>query len=217
MNAMLEIRGLGKRFGTLQVLQDFALTVADGEIVAVTGASGVGKTTLLAIVAGVMSPSAGRVIIGGIDALPRSDSVRRLVGYLPERIALYHDLKVEEHLTYRGKLKGLSGKRLRARLRSVIDACELRPLRNRLTRRLSQGEQQMVALADVMLTEPRLMLLDEPFAGLDQERDELVCELLVAAAARHSTLLLATHRADLMPRLAGRPVPLPPPPGAVGL
>jgi ABC-2 type transport system ATP-binding protein len=198
---MLEIRQLSKRFGTTAALDNVSLQVKPGGIGAVVGPNGAGKSTLLRIVAGVLAPSAGQVFVGGMDTRTQGNQVRRLIGFLPEQCPLYRDLRVEEHLIYRGRLKGLAGKRLRARLRSVIEGCGLDDIRRRLTGRLSLGQRQRVGLADVMLTEPRLMVLDEPFAGLDADQADRFCDLLAGVCARHGTVLLATHRLDLVGRL----------------
>jgi ABC-2 type transport system ATP-binding protein len=108
-----------------------------------------------------------------------------------------------EHLNYRGKLKGLVHKRLRARLRSVIDVCGLGEIQQTLIGRLSAGQRQRVGLADALLTEPHLLVLDEPFAGLDAEQAQRVCTLLTGGL-RHSAILLATHRLDLVGRICHR-------------
>jgi ABC-2 type transport system ATP-binding protein len=200
---MLEVRQVGKRFGKVTALQDVSLEVSSGEIGAVVGPNGAGKSTLLGIVAGVLPPDAGQVRVDGMDTFARAPQVRRHLTFLPESCPLYRDLRVVEHLTYRGKLKGLSRKRLRARVRSVIESCGLEDLQHQLIGRLSLGQRQRVGLADVMLTEPRLMVLDEPFAGLDAEQAGRFCDLL-AGCARHSAILLATHRLDLVARLCRR-------------
>lgn len=198
---MLEVRQLSKRFGALTALDDVSLQVTPGGIGAVVGPNGAGKSTLLRIVAGVLAPSAGQVFVGGMDTRTQGRQVRRLIGFLPEQSPLYRDLRVEEHLSYRGRLKGLAGKRLRARLRSVIEGCGLDDIRRRLIGRLSLGQRQRVGLADVLLTEPRLMVLDEPFAGLDADQADRFCSLLAGVCARHGTILLSTHRLDLVDRL----------------
>jgi ABC-2 type transport system ATP-binding protein len=200
---MLEIRQVDKRYGKLLALRDVSLEVATGEIGIIVGPNGAGKSVLLSIVAGVLKPSAGHVLVGGVDAGARAFRAWRQMAYLAENCPLYNDLRVEEHLAYRGKLKGLARKRLRARLRGVMESCGLEPIRRQLIGRLSQGQRQRVGLADVLLTEPRLLVLDEPFAGLDPEQARHVCTLL-ESCTRHGAVLLATHRLDLVERLAPR-------------
>ena len=201
---MLEVRNVEKRYAGRLALQDVSLEVLAGEIRVVVGPNGAGKSTLLGIVAGVLRAGAGQVLVGGVDAAgARADLVRRQMAFLPENCPLYNDLRVEEHLAYRGKLKGLARKRLRARLRSVMESCGVEPFRRQLAGRLSLGQRTRVGLADALLTEPRLLVLDEPFAGLDPEQAERICVLL-AGCARHGTLLLATHRLDMAVRLGPR-------------
>ena len=200
---MLEVRQVEKRFGRILALQDVSLEVPAGEIRAVVGPNGAGKSTLLGLVAGVLKPGAGQILIGGLDAATRAAQARRQMAFLPEHCPLYNDLRAEEHLAYRGRLKGLSRKRLRARLRSVMEHCDIEPFRRRLIGGLSQGERQRVGLADALLTEPRLLVLDEPFAGLDPEQAGRIGALL-AGYTRHGTVLLATNRLDLAERFCPR-------------
>ncbi|MGI6100656.1 MAG: ABC transporter ATP-binding protein [Lentisphaerae bacterium] len=201
---MLEVRNVEKRYAGRLALRDVSLEVPAGEVHVVVGPNGAGKSTLLGIVAGVIRPGAGQVLIGGVDIFgARAPTVRRHMAFLPENCPLYNDLRVEEHLTYRGKLKGLSGKRLRARMRSVMENCSLESFRRQLIGRLSLGERMRVGLADALMTEPRLLVLDEPFAGLDPEQAGHICALL-AGYGRHGTVLLATHRLEAAERLGPR-------------
>lgn len=200
---MLDVRQVEKRFGRILALQGVSLEVPSGEIRAVVGPNGAGKSTLLGLVAGVLKPGAGQILVGGLDTAARAVPARRQMAFLPENCPLYDDLRAEEHLAFRGRLKGLSRKRLRARLRSVMESCGVEPLRRRLVGGLSQGERQRVGLADALLTEPRLLVLDEPFAGLDPEQAERIGALL-AGYTRHGTVLLATNRLDLAERFCPR-------------
>lgn len=200
---MLAVRQVIKRFGAFTALAGVSLDAPVGEIGALIGPNGAGKSTLLGVIAGYIPPTAGTISIGGLDVWRAPLPARRLTGYLPEGSPLYGDLRVEEHLRYRARLKGLHGRRLRARLRHVVGACGLGEIRRRLIARLSLGQRQRVGLADAILTEPRLLLLDEPFAALDPLQTEQTCRLL-AGMARHCAILLATHRLDLLPTLCRR-------------
>ncbi|MDD5706880.1 MAG: ABC transporter ATP-binding protein [Kiritimatiellae bacterium] len=200
---MLEVRQLVKRFGANFALHDVSLDVQPGEVAALIGPNGAGKSTLLNVVAGFLQPTAGQVVIGGVDALRSPMAARRIMGFLPEGCPLYDDMRVSEYLRYRGLLKGLAGRRLRARLRHVSGQCGLEDLQRHLIGRLSLGQRHRVGLADAILTDPRLLLLDEPFAALDPLQIESTCAL-ITALARHGAILIATHRLDLVSRLCSR-------------
>lgn len=204
---MLEVRHLVKRFGGATALHDIDLDVAKGECCALVGPNGAGKSTLLRIVAGALAASGGRIRIAGIDAARDPFGARRLTGFVPENAPLYDDLRVTEYLHYRGRLKGLRGRRLRARERQLIERCGLGEVRHQLIERLSLGMRSRVSLADALLHEPALLLLDEPFAALDPMQLAEGLALLVGAA-RQSALLLATQRLDLVEPLRGRLVVL---------
>ncbi len=189
---MLEIRHLTKRFGTSLALDGVSLDVRSGEIVGLLGRNGAGKTTLLRIAAGFLAPTGGRVRVGGRDLFTDSLEARRLLGYLPEGCPLYEEPTVEEYLRFRGRLKGLAGRRLKRRVREIEDRCGLETLRHTHVARLSHGQRIRVGLADAVLHEPRLLILDEPLAGLDavQIRET---RALVAAVAGQAAVVLATH------------------------
>ncbi len=197
---MLEVQHLAKRFGTVRALDDVSFSLASGGIHGLVGSNGAGKSTLIKVVAGYLMPSAGRVFVGEFDLLAFPRACRRLTGYLPEGCPLYNEFRVGEHLRYRAQLKGLHGRRLRVRLRHVMAVCNLGELHRKVIRRLSLGERQRVGLADAILTEPRLLLLDEPFAGLDALQMKACCDML-NEMSRHSTILMATHRLDVVEQL----------------
>ena len=198
---MLEATKLRKNYGGTVALDSVSLSLNPG-ICIVAGPNGAGKTTLLRTVSGAEHPTSGSVTLDGMDVHGDSLRMRRQISYLSDAVPLYRDLSVEDHLLYRGRLKGLSAMRLRARIRHVSELLDLKPIYTRPTASLSGGQRKRVGIADAMLTEVRLLAIDEPFAGVDETH----CEMLVAAFAsvsRHTLVMLATHRLDSAALLGG--------------
>ncbi len=188
---MLDVDDLTKRFGRVAALHGVSFQQENGFCL-VAGPNGAGKTTLLRVLAGASHASSGSALLDDIDLFADPFVSHRLTSYLSDRVPLYDDLSTEDHLIYRGRLKGLSGMRLRARVRRVVEDLDLGPLRLERISRLSAGQRRRVGLADTLLTDSRLLLVDEPFAGLDDAHMHRVAALL-ADAARHAVVLAATH------------------------
>lgn len=201
MPEFLEFREITKCYGTTVALDNFSMKFKPGITFAV-GPNGAGKSTLLRLAAGVTRQTAGNIIIGDFDVRFDPMKARRCISYLSDTVPLYGDLSVEEHLTYRGRLKGLSGQRLRARLRHVMERLDLISCSRERTRGLSAGLRKRVGIADSVLTDTRFLLIDEPFAGVDSEHIRLITAELTAAA-KHSTVILATHRLDIAETIQG--------------
>jgi ABC-2 type transport system ATP-binding protein len=200
---MLAIRHLTKRFGGRTVLDDVSLDVAAGETVALLGPNGAGKTTLLRVAAGCLAPTGGRVTVDGADVLGEGPATRGRLGYLPENCPLFEDLTVAEHLRFRGRLKGLGGRHLRRRIREVAEAFAIEAHLRTLTGFLSLGLRRRVGLADAWLHEPALLILDDPFAGLDPLQTERMRGTIAQQAGR-AAVLLATHRLAEVEALGAR-------------
>lgn len=189
---MIKVSHLTKRYPGHTAVRDLTFDVARGEIVGFLGPNGAGKTTTMRILAGYLSVTGGKVLIGGRDVSVESLLVRRSIGYLPEHCALYPEMRVSEYLRYRGKLKGLSGRRLKKRWQEVLEQCGLGDTSKRLIGHLSKGYRQRVGLADALIHEPELLILDEPTIGLDPNQILQIRALIKSLAARH-TVLLSTH------------------------
>ena len=198
---MLEVRNLTKFFGRKAALSGLTFNLEPG-ICFVVGPNGAGKTTLLRTLIGAAKPSDGSVVLDGIDVFNEPLRAWRHMSYLSDAVPLYNDLSVEEHLEYRGRLKGLSGIRLRARLRHVIEALDLKNLATVRNAALSAGQRKRVGIADALLCETRVLLIDEPFAGLDREHVDPLCNEL-ALVAKHANVLLATHDIETATKMAG--------------
>jgi len=188
----IEVCQLTKRYETVTALDQISFEVRAGEIMGFLGPNGAGKTTTLRILTGLLAPSSGSVRINGLDAETRSLPIRRQIGYLPENVALYPELRVEEYLSYRARIKGVARAQRRGRLEEVMDRCSVTDVRRRLIGRLSKGYRQRVALADCLIGHPSILILDEPTVGLDPHQIRQTREL-IQSLGKTTTILLSTH------------------------
>lgn len=189
---MIAVRNLIRRYGRVAALDGVTFQVNRGEIVGLLGPNGAGKTTTLRILSCYLPASGGEAEIGGADVFEASMEVRQKVGYLPEHVPLYTDMRVTEYLRYRGALKGIRGRRLRSRLDAVLQQCDLTGESRTIIGRLSKGFRQRVGLADCLLHEPECLILDEPTIGLDPNQIRHIRELIRGLAPAH-TVLISTH------------------------
>ncbi len=173
-------------------MDDLSFSVADGEIVGFLGPNGAGKSTTMRILACFLPPSGGRVCVDGLDVVRDSLEVRRRVGYMPESVPLYPEMRVREYIGYRARLKGVRGRRLGSRMDEVLALCGLQEAAGRIIGQLSKGFRQRVGLADALIHEPRLLILDEPSIGLDPNQIRDFRQLIRGLAHRH-TVLLSSH------------------------
>ena len=192
MTAPIEVSHLTKRYDTVTALTDISFAVQQGEIMGFLGPNGAGKTTTLRILTGMIAPTAGDVRIDGLDVTKHVLEVRRLIGYLPEHVALYPELRVQEYFHYRARIKGVPGRERRARINAALEQGALTDVSRQLIGRLSKGYRQRVALADCLLGSPKILILDEPTIGLDPHQIRLAREL-ITALGRTTTILLSTH------------------------
>jgi ABC-2 type transport system ATP-binding protein len=189
---MIEVEHLTKRYAAHTAVDDLSFTVARGEVVGFLGPNGAGKTTTMRILSCYLPATSGRVRVAGFDVFSQSLEVRRRVGYMPENTPLYADLRVDEFLSYRAALRGLDSARTRRRIGEVQELCSLTGVRRRIIGQLSKGYRQRVGLADALLHEPELLILDEPTIGLDPGQIREVRELISRLGGRH-TVLLSSH------------------------
>jgi len=189
---MILVEALSKNFGSVEALHSISFHVRKGEIIGLLGSNGAGKSTLLKILSTYLPPDAGRITIDGVDLLENPHDIRRRLGYLPEGAPLYPEMRVHEYLTYRAALKGVPARRITEKMIDVMDLCSLRSVEKKLIGSLSKGYRQRVGLADALITEPPLLLFDEPTLGLDLTQQQQISHLLKGLAPRH-TVLLSTH------------------------
>lgn len=189
---MIEVRELTKRYAKYTAVNDISFEVGRGEIVGLLGPNGAGKSTILRILSCFVPASSGTVRVGGYDVFFQADEVRRRIGYMPENNPLHMEMRVREYLKFRARLKGLSGSRTRDRVSTVIEQCGLKDVHKRIIGQLSKGYKQRVGLADALVHEPELIILDEPTIGLDPNQIRSVRQLIKDLGGKH-TVLLSTH------------------------
>lgn len=193
---MVEVRNIAFSYGDSPVLRDVSFVASPGEVISIVGANGAGKTSLLRILATLAVPDSGVVLVDGQDAFSRPLRYRRQIGYFPERIALCDDMTVKDYLTYRANLKGEPPKRVRRRVSETAELCQIGDILKRPIGVLSAGFKKRVALADVLLLRPRLLLLDDLMAGLDYEMREATGSILSGVAAFSSIIITGHEFAD---------------------
>jgi ABC-2 type transport system ATP-binding protein len=190
--AMIQVENLTKYFGPVLALDRVSFQVAKGELVGLLGPNGAGKTTTMRILTTYLPATSGTATVAGFDVRNQSMEARQQIGYLPESVPLYPEMRVEEYLDFRGKLKGVGRSQRRTRVEYCLERCRIREVRRRLVGTLSKGYRQRVGLADAMLHDPALLILDEPTVGLDpiQIRETLA---LIRELGEKRTILLSTH------------------------
>lgn len=189
---MIEVSNLTKRYAGRTALADISFSVARGEIVGLLGPNGAGKSTTMRILSGFMPATSGTAHVAGFDVFHDSEEVRRRIGYMPENNPLHNEMRVREYLKFRARLKGLSRARARERIDTVLKQCSLTDVSKRIIGQLSKGYRQRVGLADAIVHEPDLIILDEPTIGLDPHQIRLVRQLIKSLAGAH-TVLISSH------------------------
>jgi ABC-2 type transport system ATP-binding protein len=189
---MIEVANLTKRYAGRTAVSDISFTVGRGEIVGLLGPNGAGKSTTMRILSCYLAATSGTVRIAGLDVFRQSDEVRRRIGYMPENNPLHLDMRVREYLKFRARLKGLTRKRSRERVDVVTEQCGLTEVSRRIIGQLSKGYRQRVGLADALVHEPELIILDEPTIGLDPNQIRSVRQLIKGLGSSH-TVLISTH------------------------
>ncbi len=189
---MIEVFNLTKLYAGHTAIERLSFTVGRGEIVGFLGPNGAGKSTTMRILACFMPATSGTVRVAGFDVFHECDEVRRRIGYMPENNPMHADMRVREYLKFRARLKGLSRARTRERVAVVMEQCGLTDVSRKIVGQLSKGYRQRVGLADALVHEPELIILDEPTIGLDPHQIRSVRQLIKGLGGKH-TVLISTH------------------------
>lgn len=197
----IEIRDLRKRFGVVQALDGMSFTVRDGEIYGFVGSNGAGKSTTMRIALGVLAADSGEVLL---DGLPLDDDTRRRIGYMPEERGLYGKEKILDQLVFLAKLHGVDGASAKQRGTELLEALGLGERLNDKLDDLSLGNQQRVQLAASLIHDPDILILDEPFSGLDPVAVDVMSTMLTDRARQGVPVIFSSHQLDLVQRLCDR-------------
>src|SRR6516162_3800677 len=189
---MIQVENLSKYFGPVMAIDRISFVVGQGEIVGFLGLNGAGKTTTMRILTSYLPATSGVARVAGFDVMLQSTEVRRNIGYLPESVPLYPEMRVDEYINFRAKLKGVPRSERSKRVEYCMDRCRLVTVRRRLIGTLSKGYRQRVGLADSMIHNPPILILDEPTAGLDPQQIRETLAMLKELGQNH-TILLSTH------------------------
>ena len=189
---MIEVQNLTRRFGDFTAVEDVSFAVGDGEIVGVLGPNGAGKTTIIRMITGFLPPTHGQITVGGIDLIRDPIRARGRIGYLPESVALYAEMRVVEYLSYRARLEGVPRAEATDSIDRALERCLLGEVATQIISTLSKGYRQRVGLATAILHDPEVLVLDEPTIGLDPRHIIAIRELIRELGSQR-TLLLSTH------------------------
>ena len=201
MSNAIELQDIVKRYGSFTAVDSLSLNVPSGQIVGFLGPNGAGKTTTIRMIMSILYPDSGRISVLGH---PRAIDVKDRIGYLPEERGLYRKMTVDQTLRYIGKLKGLRGGRLRDRIRDCLASVGLADWQRKRVEALSKGMSQKLQFISTILHEPDLVILDEPFSGLDPINMELLKDLVVELRENGTTVIFSTHQMEQAQRLCDR-------------
>jgi ABC-2 type transport system ATP-binding protein len=189
---MIEVERLTKHYGPVTAIRDVSFSVAPGQIVGFLGPNGAGKSTTMRILSCFMPASSGSARVAGHDVFRESLEVRRRIGYLPENVPLYTEMRVGPYLEFVAEVKGVSRSDRRRRVADVMDRCRVADVQNRLIGTLSKGYRQRVGVAQAIVSDPEVLILDEPTIGLDPRQITEIRSLIKSLAGQH-TVILSTH------------------------
>jgi len=194
--AAIDVRGLTRRFGTFVAVDNLSFSVKQGEIFGFLGANGAGKSTTIRMLCGLLKPTSGTALVGGVDVSRNPEGVKRAIGYMSQRFSLYEALTVDQNIAFFGGIYGLRGEGFAARRQFVLEMAGLQGRENTLTRELPGGWRQRLALGCAILHEPKIVFLDEPTGGVDPLSRRRFWDLIGTLSRDGVTVLVTTHYLD---------------------
>ena len=200
---MIEVNGLTKHYGPIEAIHDISFDIEKGEIVGFLGPNGAGKTTTMRILTGFVSATRGTAVLAGFDVHEKPLEVKRLVGYLPENVPLYPEMRVKSYLRYVAEIRGLSRSSAKIEVDRVMERCGVASIADRTIRHISKGYRQRAGLAQALIGNPPVLILDEPTVGLDPKQIINIRQTIKELADDH-TVLLSTHILPEVAMICGR-------------
>jgi len=191
---VIETKDLTKAYGKFLAVDKLSLQIAEGEVFGFLGPNGAGKTTTILMLMGFCEPTSGIVRINGLDPAREPIKVKKVLGYMPEKIGFYDDLSARENLEFTGRLNGLTSKQLTSRIDDLLNMVGLKEKSDQVVGKFSHGMKQRLGIADVMIKEPRVAIFDEPTSGIDPEGTDQVLNLIKEMASRKVTVLISSHQ-----------------------
>lgn len=189
---VIQVENLTKKYGDHLAIDHLSFKINKGEVVGFLGPNGAGKSTTMKIITGFMAPSSGTALVGGFDVFENPIEVKKRIGYLPETPPVYSDMLVRDYLTYVAELKGVEANRLKSFVDRAIEKTQLQKVEKRLIQNLSKGFRQRVGIAQALVSDPEILILDEPTVGLDPKQVSEIRDLILELRGQH-TLILSTH------------------------
>ena len=189
---MIQVENITKKDGSFTAVNDISFEIEEGEIVGFLGPNGAGKRTTMNMVTGFIEPTSGKIIIDGYNISKKPKKAKRQIGYMPEGVPLYSDLTVKEFVTYMAELKGVDKKERKEKVLKVLEETGLTEVQNKLTRNLSRGYKQRVSMAGALVSNPKVIILDEPTVGLDPKQVTEIRALIKELGKDH-TVILSSH------------------------
>ena len=189
---MIDVKNVTKKYGSFVAVDDISFTINDGEIVGFLGPNGAGKTTTMNMLTGYIEQTNGDILVNGYDTIKKSKNAKQQIGYMPEGVPLYNDLTVKEFVTYMAELHKVERKKKKEKVQSILKEVGLDSMQNKLIKNLSRGQKQRVSLAGTIVSDPKIIILDEPTVGLDPKQITEIRSLIKNLGKKH-TVILSSH------------------------